>query len=139
MKLFLKLLGTAFFSTLVFGVFFGAYIAIEDYYAVSTFGNLAGGFIYGSLFGFPVYLTIGILFSYLIIWITKKVDPNKPYFFGLLIHSLLGLILGAIIVFVLAHGIFDFLDTIYFMLTGAFMFNIFYHIFLLLNSLKLKK
>lgn len=90
---------------------------LENYYDISTFSNLAGGFIYGSLLSLPIYLTVGILVSYLIIRITNKVDPNKPYFFGLLMYSLLGFITVAVLLYIFRFGIFDFSDTIFFLVS----------------------
>ena len=72
---------------------------IENYYEVSAVDNLVGGFTMGSLFSFPLYLTVGLLFSCLNIWIPNKVNPNKPYVFGLLMYSLLGLFLGVALVY----------------------------------------
>jgi hypothetical protein len=136
MKLFLKLFVIACLSTIVFGVFFGIFIVVENYYNISLLSNLAGGFIYGSLLSFPIYLTIGIVFSYLIIWITKKVDPTKPYFFGFLMYSLLGFTTAAILLFIFRFGIFDFFDTIFFLGVGVLAFNIYYH-FLFFIDVKL--
>lgn len=136
MKLFLKLFATAFLSALLFGVCFGILIVIEDYYEISAFENLVGGFTMGSIVSFPLYLTVGILFSYLTIWITKKVTPNKPYVFGLLMYSLLGLCIGAVI---LPPGTFLILDYLYFFGLGILATNIFYHVLFLLNVLAKRK
>ena len=136
MKLFLKLFGTAFLSALLFGVCFGILIVIENYYEISAFDNLVGGFTMGSLFSFPFYLTVGILFSYLNIWITNKVNPNKPYIFSLLMYSLLGLCLGAVI---LPPGTFAIHDFLYFFGLGVLASNIFYHVLCLMNVLAKRK
>lgn len=136
MKLFLKLFATAFLSSLLFGVFFGILIIIENYYDVSAFDNLIGGFTLGSIFSFPFYLTVGILFSYLIIWITRKVNPSKPYIFGLLMYSLLGLIVGVVL---LPRGTFGIFNIFYFLGLGLLATNIFYHVLLLINVVAKRK
>ena len=136
MKLFLKLFATAFLSALLFGVCFGILIVIENYYEISAFDNLVGGFTLGSLVSLPLYLTVGILFSYLTIWISNKVNPNKPYFFGLLMYSLLGLCIGAVL---LPPGTFAILDYLYFFGLGILATNIFYHVLFSLNVLAKRK
>lgn len=136
MKLFLKLFATSFLSALLFGVCFGILIVIENYYEISAFDNLVGGFTLGSLVSFPLYLTVGILFSYLTNWITNKVNPNKPYVLGLLMYSLLGLCIGAVI---LPPGTFYILDFFYFFGLGVLATNIFHHVLFLLNVLAKRK
>jgi hypothetical protein len=138
LKLFLKLFATAFLSALLFGVCFGILIVIENYYEISAFDNLIGGFTLGSLVSFPLYLTVGILFSYLTIWITNKVNPNKPYFFGLLMYSLLGLLVGVALLY-RSFGYFNFLDILYFLGIGVLATNIFHHVLFLLNVLANRK
>lgn len=136
MKLFLKLFATALLSALLFGVCFGILMVIENYYEISAFDNLVGGFTMGSLFSFPFYISVGILFSYLNIWITNKVNPKKTYVFGLLMYSLLGLIVGVIL---FPPGIFYILDILYFLGLGVLATNIFYHVLFLINVLAKRK
>jgi len=136
LKLFLKLFATAFLSSLLFGILFGIFIIIENYYEISAYDNMVGGFTIGSLFSFPFYLTVGILFSYLIFWITSKVNPNKPYIFGLLMYSLLGLIVGVVL---LPRGTFGILNILYFLGLGLLATNIFYHVLLLINVVAKRK
>lgn len=132
----MKLFATAFLSALLFGVCFGILTMIENYYEISAFDNLVFGFALGSLISFALYLTVGILFYYLNSWITNKVNPNKPYVFGLWMFSLLGLIVG---VTILPPGTFLILDTLYFLGIGILASNIFYHVLLLLNVLGKRK
>ena len=134
MKLFLKLIATSFLSALLFGVYFGILMVIENYYEISALENLIEGFTLGSIFSFPVYLTIGILFSYLSNWITNKVNPNKPYVLGLLMYSLLGLSVGVALLY-RSVGFLNFLDILYFLGIGVLATNIFYHVLFLLNGL----
>ncbi|SDO08264.1 hypothetical protein SAMN05518871_11013 [Psychrobacillus sp. OK028] len=136
MKLFLKLFTTAFLSALLFGVCFGIFIVIENYYEINAFDNFVGGFTMGSLFSFPFYFTVGILFSYLNIWITNKVSPKKSYIFGLLMYSLLGLIVGVVL---FPPGIFYIRDMLYFLGLGVLATNIFYHVLCLVNVLAKRK
>ncbi len=109
---------------------------IENYYEVSAFDNFVGGFTMGSLFSFPFYLTVGILFSYLNMWMTNKVKAQKPYVFGLLMYSFLGLITG---VGLLSRGTFLILDILYFLGIGVLASNIFYHVLFLINVLAKRK
>ena len=136
MKLFLKLFATAFLSALLFGVCFGIFIMIENYYEISAFDNFVGGFTLGSLFSFAFYLTVGILFSYFNMWMTNKVKAKKPYVFGLLMYSFLGLVVG---VGLLHPGIFGILDILYFLGIGVLASNIFYHVLFLMNVLAKRK
>ena len=138
MKLFLKLFVIACLSTIVFGVFTGVCIAVENFYEISFFSNFVEGFTFGSVLSFPIYLTLGILFSYLIIRIKKNVNPAKPYFFGLLMYSLAGFIVTAVFIFIFRYRIFGFFDTVLFLGIGVFAFNIYYHFFVLIN-IKLEK
>lgn len=111
---------------------------IENYYEISTFSNLSAGFIYGSLLSLPIYLIVGILFSYIIIWTTKKVEPNKPYLFGLLMYSILGFFITAVLLFIFRFGIYDFSNNIFFLGMGVLAVNIYYHVLVLINF-KLEK
>ena len=136
MKLFLKLFATAFLSALLLGVCIGIFIVIENYYEISTFDNFVGGFTMGSLISFLFYVTVVILFSYLNIWITNKVNPKNTYVFGLLMYSFVGVIVGVIL---FPPGLFYIVHILQLLGQGILATNIFYHVLFLINVLAKRK
>jgi len=134
---FIKLVVTAFLSTTFFSTAYGIINLTpksEQEPNIYYFG-FTDTFVFTFIYTFPVYIVVGIIFSYLIDMVANKMRTRKMYVSKLAMYSLAGLIPALAFYFLFTGIKLDYRLLFSFFALGIFASNTFYHVLLLINRL----
>ncbi|GAB1804895.1 hypothetical protein ABW04_21465 [Priestia megaterium] len=137
MRGFIKLVVTAFLSTTFFSTAYGIINLTpksEQEPNIYYFG-FTDTFVFTFIYTFPVYIVVGIIFSYLIDMVANKMRTRKMYVSKLAMYSLAGLIPALAFYFLFTGIKLDYRLLFSFFALGIFASNTFYHVLLLINRL----
>ena len=137
MRDFIKLVVTAFLSTTFFSTTYGIINLTpksEQEPNIYYFG-FTDTFVFTFIYTFPVYIVVGIIFSYLIDMVANKMRTRKMYVSKLAMYSLAGLIPALAFYFLFTGIKLDYRLLFSFFALGIFASNTFYHVLLLINRL----
>ncbi|MGR9527499.1 hypothetical protein ACSS31_27860 (plasmid) [Priestia megaterium] len=137
MRGFIKLVVTAFSSTIFFSTAYGIINLTpksEQEPNIYYFG-FTDTFVFTFIYTFPVYIVVGIIFSYLIDMMANKMQTTKVYVSKLAMYSLVGVIPALAFYFLFTGIKLDYRLLFSFLALGIFASNTFYHVLLLINGL----
>ncbi|AJI25575.1 hypothetical protein H8R29_28475 (plasmid) [Priestia megaterium] len=137
MRDFIKLVVAAFLSTIFLSTAYGIINLTpksEQEPNIYYFG-FTDTFVFTFIYTFPVYIVVGIIFSYLIDMMANKMQTTKVYVSKLAMYSLVGVIPALAFYFLFTGIKLDYRLLFYFFALGIFASNIFYHVLLLINRI----
>ncbi|GAB1774187.1 hypothetical protein PMEGAPR185_51940 [Priestia megaterium] len=137
MRGFIKLVVTAFLSTTFFSIAYGIINLTPESKQEPNiyYFSFTDTFVFTFIYTFPVYIVVGIIFSYLIDMVANKMRTRKMYVSKLAMYSLAGLIPALAFYFLFTGIKLDYRLLFSFFALGIFASNTFYHVLLLINRI----